>query len=315
VKKRRRSAWRFAPTVLLLMAVIFMWNQLAASNAAQRLAAVVPTQELDGILDTWHEYDTLRARSTRMATDGLRHALTDQTMVLANRVFDNYRTPQPTVREAQWKMVRDAVVEALRASPGEGRLRAALRYCDGHLHRINGEARRIRKRTLEAQREFTDAVTAFREAAELRPDWPDPFLGLMRTFIYGLEDVDRGADALTQAQRLGYSPSDRETAQLADGYRARAETFARTARTLVGAPQEQDYLTRARDAYRQSLDLYGKVLDYPDVARIMRATERRLEQIEERLVLLSAPVPPVLQKDSSAPPSRDQSVSRSHEPA
>ena len=54
------------------------------------------------------------------------------------------------------------------------------------------------------------------------PNWPDPFLGLMRTFIYGLEDVDRGADALQQAQRLGYTPGDRETAQLADGYRAAA---------------------------------------------------------------------------------------------
>ena len=57
-------------------------------------------------------------------------------------------------------------------------------------------------------------MAAFREAAELRPNWPDPFLGLARTFIYGLEDVDRGADALKQAQRLGYTAGDRETAQL-----------------------------------------------------------------------------------------------------
>ena len=103
------------------------------------------------------------------------------------------------------------------------RLKAALRYCDGHLHRINGEARLGKKLTAEAKQEFAEAVAAFREAAELRADWPDPFLGLMRTFIYGLDDVDRGADALKQAQRLGYQQSDRETAQLADGYRARAE--------------------------------------------------------------------------------------------
>jgi len=317
VKRARRLLWRFAPTVLLLMAVIFMWNQLSASNAAQRLAAVVPTQELDAILDTWHEYDALRARSTRMAIDPLRHALTDQTMVLAERVFGNYRTPQPTVREAQWKTVRDAVAEALRASPGDARLRAAVRYCDGHLHRINGEARKVRKRNLEAQREFTDAVSAFREAAELRPDWPDPFLGLMRTFIYGLEDVDRGADALNQAQRLGYSPSDRETAQLADGYRARAETLVRTARTLVGAAQEHEYLTRARDAYRQSIDLYSKVIDYADVPRIMRGTQRRLEQIEEQLDRLSSPpsAPNRSPNDSSASPSRNRPDARSHEPA
>ena len=56
----------------------------------------------------------------------------------------------------------------------------------------------------------------------------------MRTFIVRLEDVDRGADALAQAQRLGYTAGDRETAQLADGYRARGDTLARTARTLCG---------------------------------------------------------------------------------
>ena len=32
----------------------------------------------------------------------------------------------------------------------------------------------------------------------LHAEWPDPFLGLARTFIYGLEDIDRGADAMNQ---------------------------------------------------------------------------------------------------------------------
>ena len=184
--------------------------------------------------------DGLRSRSMRGGFAGLERALAQQTEVLAERVFSNYRTPQPTVREAQWKSARELIAEALAAKPGDSRLKAALRYCDGHLHRIKGEARLSKKLTAEANQEFAEAVTAFREAAELRSDWPDPFLGLLRTFIYGLEDVDRGADALKQAQRLGYQQSDREMAQLGDGYRARADTFARTARTLLGLPQEQD---------------------------------------------------------------------------
>src|SRR4029453_14483811 len=110
----------------------------------------------------------------------------------------NYRTPLPTVRETQWKQAREALARAVRIAPSNRRLKAWLRSWEGQLHRINGEARKARRKTVEAQQEFTDAVTAFREAAELRPDWPDPFLGLARTFIYGLEDVDRGADALIQ---------------------------------------------------------------------------------------------------------------------
>jgi hypothetical protein len=158
-----------------------------------------------------------------------------------------------------------------------------LRYCEGHLHRINGEARKGRKQLPAARQELTDAVTAFREAAELRPDWPDPFLGLMRTFIYGLEDIDRGADALRQAQRLGFNAGARETAQLADGYRARGETLIRTARTLQGMPQEAEYLQRAAESLREALTLYGRVPGSDSVARSLRVTQQALERVEHRL--------------------------------
>ena len=113
------------------------------------------------------------------------------------------------MREAQWRQVRTAIARALPTRPRSTPLRAMLRYCDGHLHRIDGEARKARRLAAEAQREFADAVAAFREAAELRPDWPDPFLGLARTFIYGLEDVERGADAL---QRGASAPGTRPAA-------------------------------------------------------------------------------------------------------
>jgi len=228
---------------------------------------------------------------------GLERALAQQTGVLGDRVIANYRTPLPSVRETQWRSAREALARAVTVAPTP-RLRASLRYCEGHLYRIDGEARKARGKTVDAQRKFTDAVTAFREAAELRPDWPDPFLGLARTFIYGLEDVDRGADALTQAQRLGYTPGDRETTQLADGYRARAEALTKTARTLAGLPQEQDNLTQAAEAYRQSLELYGKVVSFADVARTIRLTQRALSNVEQRLELLSRPaVPPSPQQN------------------
>ena len=49
-------------------------------------------------------------------------------------------------------------------------MKSALRYCDGHLHRINGEALKAHKQDADAQHEFTEAVSAFREAAELRKE-------------------------------------------------------------------------------------------------------------------------------------------------
>jgi eukaryotic-like serine/threonine-protein kinase len=284
---RRLNRFR---TALLLIALLIVGNEIRVSMLANRLAATVAARELDAMADAWDQYDALRGRSNlTFGVSGLGRSLAEHTGTLADRVMANYRTPLPTVRETQWKLAREALARAVAIAPSNQRLRASLRYCDGQLHRINGEARKARRQTVAAQQEFTEAVTAFREAAELRPNWPDPFLGLGRAFIYGLEDVDRGADALKQAERYGFTPGDRETVQLADGYRTRAEALTRTARTLEGMAQEQEYLTRAVDAYKESLTLYAKAATVPGVARTIRNAERGLKQVEQRLADLLRP--------------------------
>jgi hypothetical protein len=166
-------------------------------------------------------------------------------------------------------------------------MRAALRYCEGHLLRINGEANRARKDLMQAQQQFTDAVVAFREAAALRPGWPDPFLGLARTFIYGLDDLDRGADALAQAEKNGHPTSEREQMQLADGYRIKGETLERTALTLRGLDQEVEYLKRASEALREALTRYQEIASFSNVAGTMRDTQRKRDLIDKRIDELS----------------------------
>jgi protein kinase-like protein len=287
---------RFVPVALLLLAFFVIGHEVTIASRAQRLKADVPAADLDGIGGMWERYHALGSQSLRLTTASLEKALTSRTMTLGDRIIGNYRMPVPTVREAQWKMAREAFQQALAVNPDDARLKGALRYCEGQLHRINGEARKTHKQHAEAQHEFVEAVSAFREAAELRPAWPDPFLGLMRTFIYGLEDVDRGADALKQAQRRGYTAGERETVQLADGYRSRALAFARTSRTVSGMAAQQDYLARSADAYRQAIDLYSKALGYPDAKRSLRAAQRGLDQVEQR------------RSASSAPPGQSQTV-------
>jgi hypothetical protein len=161
-------------------------------------------------------------------------------------------------------------------------MRASLRYVEGHLHRINGEAQKARGEAT-ASRQLAEAVSAFREAAALRPDWPDPHLGLARTFIYGIDDIDRGAEATRVAQQLGYTIGVRETAQLGDGYRVRGETLERAAESLAGLPQEQESLARAADAFRSALDHYSKIADFGDVPTRIRFTQSRLAIVERKL--------------------------------
>jgi tRNA A-37 threonylcarbamoyl transferase component Bud32 len=281
VRRRRRPV----RTALLILALFLAVNEIAIGFRANRVAAAVATHDLESLDDMWTAYDQLSRRSyLRMGVANLEQVLPARVDSLATQVIANYRSPVPTVRERQWQTARANLQRALVLAPERRSLKAALRYCEGHLHRINGEAEKTRRRTAAARQEFTDAVSAFREAAEIRRDWPDPFLGLARVFIYGLDDIDRAADALTQAQKLGYTPGDREHAQLADGYRARGDSLWQTARQLADMPQETEYLQRATDAYKHALELYEQIPGYPGVALNLRRTRRALEQIDERQI-------------------------------
>jgi hypothetical protein len=286
-RRRRRILLKLAGVIAFFFLAATL-NESCVASSAETLAATVGVLDFDGLTNLWPQYERLAERSGMgWGVAGLKGALANQTMVLAERVMSNYRTPQPTVRENQWKAAADALRRAVALAPGNSSLRAALRYCDGHLLRINGEAHKARGRRDEALQAFTGAVVAFREAASLRAGWPDPFLGLARTFIYGLEDIDRGLDAIAQAEKNGHLPTERETTQLADGYRVRGETLARTADTLKGMAQERDYLTRAADSFREALTRYQTIAGFGNVGNSIRITQRRLDLVQSRLLEIS----------------------------
>jgi hypothetical protein len=270
--------------MLMLVALFLACNELVVGFGARRAAASAMTRDLDAMTNIWTEYEGLSRRSyLRVGVRRLERVLETRVQALAEQVIANYRSSLPTVRERQWRTAQLNLQQALVLAPGNTTLKASLRYCEGHLHRIDGEAEKSRRRPAAASQHFTEAVSAFREAAQLRREWPDPFLGLARTFIYGLEDIERAADALREAQKFGYSIGDRETAQLGDGYRARGETLWQTARRLAGMPQEIEYLQRATEAYRQAMALYERIPGFPGVAGTLRRTQRSLDQIDVRL--------------------------------
>jgi serine/threonine protein kinase len=280
---------RWAAAVLVMLFLGFVVNESRIGTAADSVASAAATQKLEEIGKSWDQYDSLWKWSTlHIGTNRLGRSLSQRSTVLAGRVIADYRASLPSVREADWQSARDALARAVAFSPHDSMLRASLRYCEGHLSRINGEAKRARREFPEAQRDLTDAVAAFREAAELRRNWPDPFLGLARTFIYGLQDLDRGADALRQAERYGYIPGERETIQLADGYRVRGDTLMRNARQLYGMPQERDYVQRAVEAYRQALTRYLSITDLARIGPTIRLTQRSLDTAELKLGEFSA---------------------------
>jgi eukaryotic-like serine/threonine-protein kinase len=269
---------QFIRRALLVIAILTVLKEIRIYIAASALAESVP-EEVAGVVRMWNQHGALNDGSLSIGVRPLERALLRQSMLLAEHTFTRYRTAEATVYEREWRLTRDALGFAVRAGRSGSRLKAAVRYCDGHLHRIDGEARLKIKHAPAAQEALTAAVTAFREAAELRKEWPDPFLGLMRTFI-AMEDIERGADALAQAQGYGYTAGNREWALLGEGYLTRAAKLAES--------EELEPLHRAVDAYTQAIDHFSKAVGFGNVARRLRDAQRRLQDVQERIEKRSA---------------------------
>lgn len=282
---RVRRPLRLAFLVVLL---IVAWKEMQALNAAAALKATLPLKERSDMDAVWSQFQEIGDRSPLgIGISGLRAPLKDRLVDFADRVIDGYRSDVATLRERDWDEARRNLARALSAG-GEDRLvRARLRYTEGHLHRINGDARP--RRPQEARVFFNDAVVAFQDAARLDTRWPDPYLGLARVYFYGLEDLDRGVDALRAAERAGFKLGNRETAQKADGYRTRAERLWREAVSVKGLPQEDDVLERAAAADAEALKLYEAIVGFGDSARLLTRTQRHRQMIEARLAELREP--------------------------
>jgi eukaryotic-like serine/threonine-protein kinase len=275
--KPRRRIRTFLRRALTVLAIVMVLNEIRIFLIAGALAENVPS-ELGDVVQLWNQYADLLEPSLNMGVQSLRLALTRQSMQLADRTFTRYRTAGTTVYEREWRMTRDVLSYAARANQSDSQIRAALRYAEGHLSRINGEARVRGNQTAEAQESLTAAITSFRQAAEARQSWPDPFLGLMRTFIV-MEDIERGADALAQAERYGYVSGSRDWALMGEGYLTRAARLAES--------EELELLNRATEAYAQAIDYFTKAIGFGNASRRLRDAQRGLRNVQARIEQLS----------------------------
>jgi hypothetical protein len=294
----RARARRVVRMVLILIALSIIVKEISINIAANALAGVVGSQDLASLNQTWTQYEALVDGSLQLGGRPLERALIARTTALADDVMARYRDQNVIVWESQWQQAREALQHAWDRNRSNRSREGALRYCEGQLRRIDGEARaaelriaadkgdtrKVAEKGPAAERELAAAVTAFRQAAELRSNWPDPFLGLMRTFV-AQDDIERAADALAQAQRYGYTADRRDWFYLAEGYATRGAKYA-----LV---KELDSLTRAADAYTRAIELYGRAPGYRNSAQRLRDAERQKQSIDADIQTLSLtePVP------------------------
>ena len=281
-----RRPFRVAILVLLLIVAL---REMSAINAAAALRATLPLKERGDMDAVWSEFQALGDRSPLgIGVAGLREPFKDRLVEFADRILNSYRSDVTTLRERDWEDARRYLVRALSVGGDDDDLvRARLRYSEGHLHRINGDARA--RRPQEARAFYNDAVVAFEDAARLNTQWPDPYLGLARVYFYGLEDLDKGLEAMAAAERTGFKPGNREIAQRADAYRRRGERLWREGVSVRGLPHEDDVLERAAEADREALKLYAAIIGFGDAAAHLTRTQRHVRMIEDRLARLRDP--------------------------
>jgi serine/threonine protein kinase/tetratricopeptide (TPR) repeat protein len=286
--KRRLFRRPFRVAILAILIIVAL-REMSAINAAAEFRATLPLRERGDMEATWSEFQELGDRSPiGIGLAGVRQPFKDRLVDFADRILNSYRSEVTTLRERDWEEARRYLARALSVGGSDRAVRARLRYAEGHLHRINGDARQQR-RPQEARTFYNDAIVAFEDAARLNTRWPDPHLGLARVYFYGLEDLERGVEALQAAEAAGFKPGNREIAQRADAYRRRGERLWREAQSVQGLPQEDDVLERAIEADRQAMQLYGTIIGFGDASTQLSRTQRHVRMVEERLTDLRDP--------------------------
>lgn len=282
--KRRGRLRTIVRIVLAVVAVGMAANEAEVFTASRQLRGSLPAMRRADADEVWSRYRALSERSPLgIGTLGLSGAVSEWLVAQADRTLGTYRAGVSTVWESDWEAARTLLSRALSIDPGDERVRSRLRTCEGHLERINAQARR-RRGTAEGRGRANEAIVAFREAADLWPRSTDPWLGMARTYLEALDDLDAGARALRSAEKTGYRLGGREISQLAQAYRRRADSLWRQAQRVRGLPQEKGYLERIRDDCRKALELYERIPTFGDVGDDIRATHARREQAELRLL-------------------------------
>ena len=163
--------------------------------------------------------------------------------------------------------------------------------CEGHIDRINGEPqyhKGVARPYKPANRKLLNsAVAKFNESAVLLNNWPDPYLGLARLYIFDLDDLDKGEAALNKASDYGRPKGKRETAMLADGYLKRGDRFWSISQARGNSQDEEhNSLMKADQDYKKAQELYDGVRLFGDVERNRSLAIAGQERVAARIKAL-----------------------------
>jgi hypothetical protein len=262
---------------LSALLIVIVWEGMVGKSAVQLKADLIAGR-LDGD-DAWTTYEKIRKRSPlgiapRFAKTPLENLLRQKCQL----IFDEYgNSDAARIREGDWIRCKRFLTHATQLDSGDKELAAMLNYANGHILRIH--------------RENYDAVSAFQLAASLNPKWPDPYLGMARTYIYNLGDTERGLQALDRAQQLGHVFGRKELGMMAEARRFKGFKMLDNANSAKGTDQEKEFLNRAKDELKNALKLYIQIAPWGNSAAQIPIVQARLDEADRRLEAIDKPNP------------------------
>jgi serine/threonine protein kinase len=272
-----RTLLRTIGAVLLavtLFPLYLLVNEYLVWGSAHQLARDLSSEKQQNMDAAWKQYQKLASRShfpisLWAARDELRsHLVAD-----ADSTIVKFRSPDaPPVSETDWVHARDDLSRAIELDPGDKTLHGKIRLVDGHLARMRGTAEQDPRLLEDARQDFLAASQAMKKS-------PDPWLGLAPLYIYSLHDLTHGEAAIRQASRLGYATGKRETAELADLYRYRAErTIALGDHASTRSDAARYYRMATPDLIR-ARHLYESVLPWDSAADSLQRINDSIHRI------------------------------------
>jgi len=278
----RRLGFRKAASVVVAATIVaLMATEGVAWVAAERFRASVPAIDGRSLPHLRTGYRGIRALS--FFGLGLRfrvnRLLQNRLTSLADTVIEDYRREEPALGAADWQQAQRAMQWALELSPSDRTVRARELTCEAHVMR---HAARAQRGSPAVRQMYQSAIDKFRAAAEIDPDSFDPYLGITRIAVYGLDDVDQAAAAIGEAEKRGYASGRRERAQLGDGYMRRADRRRRLARTLSGDRHSRE-LESARADYDRCVASFDPIVGFARAADNLEYCKRQIERIDTEL--------------------------------
>jgi serine/threonine protein kinase len=287
-----RKRWRFARFLGAAALWFIVWGtwkvggEMRVWNESDLLGRKVHAAEPEALDEMVAAYSSLSERSslgwgTWPARQPLREALT----LHVDRVILDFRQPEPTVRQNQWRQARAWAAKALEIGADES-LRARYLLCDAHVKRIDGDAA-IRSRDADrGNRLLNEADSQFREASRLTRANPDAWLGLLRLHSGARSDPDKAQEDLNEAARRGWTPGARDYFLIGEATRNRADAIEKGCDEQRTNERVKECLTRARDLQTKAIDWYDKAEGLAAAARGGVLAQRSLDRIETRLETL-----------------------------